>query len=131
MNRKTSVIGLIVLIGCAACVPADEASAQQYVDSIATAIRVKTLESRRAELRQRIQEEDAKRGRVVEGITPEANERMCRAQDSVCLSLRSQLVSVELELDEIAPGAPQEVLTNKLDILRRRAAKIPTDAKEQ
>ena len=89
-------------------------------DSTVTAMRVKNLESRRAELKAKIKEEDAKRGRVLEGLTPEANERLNTAQDSVCLELRSQLVSVELELGEMAPDASQDALLRQLDALRKR-----------
>lgn len=133
MNRRVgaNVTVVVMLIAVMSGIPANEASAQQSVDSIATAIRVKTLASRRAELRKRIQEEDAKRGHIVEGITPDANERLNTTQDSICLSLRSQLVSVELELAEVSPGTTQEALARKLDILRKRAADTSADTKEQ
>lgn len=110
---------------------AGNAWAQQTVDSVAVAIRVKTLESRRASLKAQIKEEDLKRKRVVEGITPEANERLNTVQDSICLELRSQLVSVELELDEVAPTSKQDVWIDLHNALKTRQQKPAATKDEQ
>ncbi|MCD8291357.1 MAG: hypothetical protein LUC91_07635 [Prevotella sp.] len=70
-------------------------------DSIAKAVRLNTLNQRKTSLEDSIKTEDKKRGRTIEGVTPESNERMNATQDSICLALRSKLVDVELEIAEL------------------------------
>lgn len=133
MNSKGNIyrIALTALTTVILSMPAGNAWAQQTADSVAVAIRVKTLESRRASLKAQIKEEDQKRKRVVEGITPEANERLNTVQDSICLELRSQLVSVELELDEVAPSSKQDVWTNLHNALKPRQQQPAATKDEQ
>lgn len=75
------------------------------VDSIATAVQIRSLEQQRTQLQTRIQQEDAKRGTKTEGVTPQTQEMLNDRQDSLCLSLRSQLVDVELQLSELQSPA--------------------------
>ena len=49
-----------------------------------------------------IETEDAKRNQSISGVTPETQEMLNDRQDSICLALRSQLLSIKLELEEIA-----------------------------
>ena len=99
-----------------------EANAQTSLDSTAVAIRVKTLNTKKAELKKEIETEDKKRDKVVEGVSPEVNERINMEQDSVCLALRSELVSVELELNEIAPNATEAAIIRQYNALKRQNA---------
>lgn len=133
MNSKGNIyrMALTALTTVILAMSAGNAWAQQTVDSVAVAIRVKTLESRRASLKAQIKEEDQKRKRVVEGITPEANERLNTVQDSICLELRSQLVSVELELDEVAPTSKQDVWIDQLNALKPSQQKPAATKDEQ
>ena len=133
MNSKGNIyrMALTALTTVILAMSAGNAWAQQTVDSVAVAIRVKTLESRRASLKAQIKEEDQKRKRVVEGITPEANERLNTVQDSICLELRSQLVSVELELGEVAPTSKQDVWTNLHNALKPSQQKPAATKDEQ
>lgn len=72
-------------------------------DTIAHTVKLKALHAKRDSLMQRINVEDAKRNTQINGVTPERQEELNNRQDSICLSLRSQLVDVVLEIKEIAP----------------------------
>lgn len=81
------------------------APSSQRVDSIATAAQIRSLEQQRTQLQTRIKQEDAKRGTKTDGVTPQTQEALNDRQDSLCLSLRSQLVDVELQLSELQTPA--------------------------
>jgi len=66
------------------------------------ALKLKELNLRRESLQKQISVEDANRNLSVDGVTPRTQEQINDRQDSVCLELRSQLVAVELELQELA-----------------------------
>lgn len=66
-------------------------------------IKKAALEKKKDQLQREIKEEDAKRNQIVPGVRPEVLEQINDSQDSLCLSLRSQLVDVELELKENTP----------------------------
>lgn len=72
-------------------------------DTIAHTVKLKALHAKRDSLMQRINVEDAKRNIQINGVTPERQEELNNRQDSICLSLRSQLVDVVLEIKEITP----------------------------
>ena len=73
----------------------------QTKDSITTALKIRELKIRKQSLQQRIATEDKKRNQVFDGVTPENQEMLNDRQDSICLDLRSQLVAVELEMEEV------------------------------
>ncbi len=73
--------------------------------STVDALKFKELNLRRESLQQQISVEDAKRNLSVNGVTPRTQEMLNDRQDSLCLELRSQLVAVELELQELAAAA--------------------------
>lgn len=70
-------------------------------DSTMCAIKIKNLKNRKVTLQKQIAAEDKKRNAVFEGVSPETLERLNERQDSICLELRSELTSVELELKEL------------------------------
>ncbi|MCD7721738.1 MAG: hypothetical protein LUI09_05865 [Prevotellaceae bacterium] len=78
---------------------------QGQADSVATAMRLQNLRATREALKKQIDAEDKKREQIIEGVSAETMEEMNLKQDSVCLSLRSHLVSVELEIKEIGGRA--------------------------
>ena len=90
-------------------------SAQETVsrnDSITNAIKLKSLQAQREKLVKEIEVEDRKRNMQINGVSPERQEELNNQQDSICLSLRSQLVDVMLEIKETVPGVatPQLML---------------------
>lgn len=96
------------------------ALAQNVVnDSIVNAIKIKELTIRKESLQKQIKIEDAKRNQIVNGITPETQEMLNDKQDSICLDLRSQLVSVELELKELVPNRTIATIVNRLNNLQQ------------
>lgn len=79
-------------------------------DSIATAVRLNGLQSRKNKLEKEIKIEDGKRNSQILGVFSETLEMMNNRQDSICLALRSELVDVILEIKELSP----EVATPQL-----------------
>lgn len=69
-------------------------------ESIIAAIKVKELTLRKEALEKQIASEDSKRNQTIVGVSLQTQELLNDRQDSVCLALRSQLVSLELELKE-------------------------------
>lgn len=90
----------------------------QSKDNTVTAIKIKELNSRKAKLQKQIKIEDLKRNQSLNGVTAETQEMLNDRQDSICLELRSQLVSVELELDELVPDETSSAIVNHLNILQ-------------
>ena len=69
-------------------------------ESIIAAIKVKELTLRKEVLEKQIASEDSKRNQTIAGVSLQTQELLNDRQESVCLALRSQLVSLELELKE-------------------------------
>ena len=98
---------------CFMCAFASVASASSAIDeengtSIVRYARIEELNKRKAMLKQQIIAEDAKRNQSQSGVAPETMEQINERQDSICLDLRSQLVTVELELRELVSGGNVE-----------------------
>lgn len=101
---KKYIVALLLASFCS--VVTNQVSAQNTAsrnDSIAHSVKLKALHAKRDSIMQRINVEDAKRNTQINGVTPERQEELNNRQDSICLSLRSQLVDVVLEIKEIAP----------------------------
>lgn len=93
-------------------------------DSIATAIRLNGLHSKKAKLEKEIKAEDGKRNSQIAGVTAETLEEMNNRQDSICLALRSELVEVILEIKELSPGvASPQLLQHYNNLVNRKEEK--------
>ena len=91
-----------------------ECNAQQLQtaqnDSTVNAIKINNLKNQKTALQKRISVEDKKRNAVIEGVSPETLEKRNERQDSICLELRSELTSIELELNELgADGTTAQI----------------------
>lgn len=84
------------------------------------AIKIKELNLRKANLQKQIKIEDQKRNQTLSGATAETQEVLNNKQDSICLELRSQLVSVELELKELVPDQTASTIANQFNILQNQ-----------
>ncbi len=102
------------------CVSAYAQNDSQNKDDAVQAIKVKGLNARKANLQRQIKIEDQKRNQTLNGVTAETQEILNEKQDSICLELRSQLVSVELELKELVPDETASVIANQLNILQNQ-----------
>ena len=96
-------------------------------DSIVNAIRLQTLKQHQMDLKKKIETEDKKRNRAMEGVSAESLEQMNLVQDSICLELRSELVSVELQMKELAPNAIPAQLIRQYNNLRHAQPHHPID----
>lgn len=107
------------------------ASAQTKADTVKVQIKIKELKQAEATLKKRIETEDKKRNRNIEGVSETSMDEMNQRQDSVCLDLRSQLVDVQLQVKELelsikpdATLAPEQAASN----LHQGFATIPAAA---
>lgn len=102
------------------------ASAQAVInDSVANALRVRNLKTQIDALNQKITAEDAKRNKVILGVSPSQLEAMNDRQDSVCLELRSQLTDKELELKELTARQTAETISQQVSNLRQEVLNAP------
>lgn len=75
--------------------------AEQLNDSTLIILKIKDLNHKKEILEKKIKEEDAKRNQPLPGVSQQTREQINDKQDSICLSLRSQLVNINLELKEL------------------------------
>ena len=98
----------------------------ETTDSLVTAVRLSTLQTKKSEIEKQIATEDAKRNKTVEGASAEALEAANIRQDSICLALRSSLVDVELEIEEVAPNKVNAKLVQQYNTIARPQKKEAT-----
>lgn len=95
-------------------------------DSIATALRLNTLQGKKESLQKEIKVQDAKRNKQISGVLAETLEEMNNKQDSLCLGLRSELVDVILEIKELSPSVASPQLINQFNNLVNRPDSVAT-----
>lgn len=96
-------------------------------DSITTALRLNSLQNKKESLQREIRVQDAKRDKQIAGVSAATLEEMNDRQDSLCLSLRSELVDVILEIKELTPTtAVSPQLMNQLNNLVNRKDSVAT-----
>lgn len=118
---KKLIFALPLLMAAMLVMPSQAAGreATTGTDSITTAIRLNTLDKQRQDLQDSIKVADAARNASIDGVSPERMEQINDQQDSLCLALRSRLVSVELEIEEITPDrVPSQLLQQYGDMLQ-------------
>lgn len=75
-------------------------------ESVSKSLKLNALKKKKEKLQKDIAAQDAKRNKVIPGVDPFTLEQINDRQDSLCLVLRSQLVDVNLEIQEQqAPGS--------------------------
>ena len=80
--------------------------------AVITTVRLKALSAQEKSLQKKIQEQDKKRNATYNDVSTETMERLNDRQDSICLDLRSQLVTIQLEMAEIKKENLKQVLNN-------------------
>lgn len=99
-------------------------------DSIATAVRLNGLQSKKDKLEKEIKVEDGKRNSQIVGVSPETLEIMNNRQDSICLALRSELVDVILEIKELSPDVATPQLLQQYNNLVNKKDENPAKKEE-
>ncbi len=94
-------------------------------DSIATAVKLNSLQSKKEKLEKEIKVEDGKRNSQIAGVSPETLEAMNNRQDSTCLALRSELVDVILEIKELSPDVTTPQLLQQYNNLVNKKTENP------
>ena len=92
-------------------------------DSIATVLRLNTLQNQKESLQREIKTQDAKRNKQIAGVSAETLEEINDRQDSICLELRSQLTDVILEIKELSPNVLSPQLINRYNTLIHKTDK--------
>lgn len=130
MKRNILLFAVIVsalLFGNGAMAQTTTAGAEN--DSIARAVKLKNLQTRRVKLQNEIKQQDAKRNRQIPGVSAERLEELNDRQDSICLALRSELTDVNLEIREMGPAVSSPALVQQYNNLVNHRNK-PTQAQE-
>ena len=84
-------------------------------DSTAISQRQQTLEVKKAFLEKELKQAESDNSHLQYGVSPDRMDMMQRANDSVCLELKSQLLTVNIELEEIKKAtAANNLLQNPI-----------------
>ena len=84
-------------------------------DSTAISQRQQTLDVKKAFLEKELKQTESDNSHLQYGVSPDRIEMMQRANDSVCLELKSQLLTVNIELEEIRKAtAANNLLQNPI-----------------
>lgn len=100
--------------------PEGVANTQVLGQATVDAVKLKELNLRRESLQKRIETEDAKRNRHIDGVSAQVQEAADDRQDSLCLALRSQLVDVELELRELSTDDSRPAIVDRVGQIGRQ-----------
>lgn len=122
-----AVILSALLLGSGAMAQTTVAGAEN--DSIARAVKLKNLQTKRTKLQNEIKRQDAKRNRQIPGVSAERLEELNDRQDSICLALRSELTEINLEIREMGPAVSSPALVQQYNNLVNHRNK-PTQAQE-
>lgn len=115
-----SVRLLVLLAMILTCVTAFAQNVNPDKDKTVRAIKIKELNLRKESLQKQIKIEDKKRNQTLVGVASETQEILNDKQDSLCLALRSELVSVELELKELVPDETASKIADQFNILQNQ-----------
>lgn len=124
MNRIIILGVLAILAGFLSIDISAQTNASRN-DSIATAVRLNSLQSKKEKLEKEIKVEDGKRNSQIAGVSPETLEAMNNRQDSTCLALRSELVDVILEIKELSPDVTTPQLLQQYNNLVNKKTENP------
>lgn len=89
-------------------------------DSIATVLKLNTLQNKKESLQKEIKVQDARRNKQISGVSAETLDEMNNKQDSLCLALRSELVDVILAIKELSPEVTSPQLIDQYNNLVHR-----------
>lgn len=124
MNRIIILGVLAILAGFLSIDISAQTNASRN-DSIATAVKLNSLQSKKEKLEKEIKVEDGKRNSQIAGVSPETLEAMNNRQDSTCLALRSELVDVILEIKELSPDVTTPQLLQQYNNLVNKKTENP------
>ncbi len=89
-------------------------------EAMLRAIKIKELNLAKERLQKEIHTEDLKRNRVDDGFPHDVIEVLNDRQDSICLDLRSQLLSINLELRELSQDTMKKGIIDTFESLNQK-----------
>lgn len=132
MNKSNHFLRTLPLIAVAAIAiaiaPSVAADDDIIQDNLAGNSKYNALNEQRNQLQEQIATEDKKRNQVIEGVSAQQLEQINDRQDSICLELRSQLVSVELQISELSIGERTEQVIQYINGVKLPSATQTTDS---
>lgn len=99
MKRYIIILTTLMLTAAASSYAARQDEKQEA--QISDAMQIKLLSIKKDKLKSKLLEEEALRNRIAEGVAPEAMEEANERQDSICLALRSEIVDIDLQIEEL------------------------------
>ncbi|MDE7456951.1 MAG: hypothetical protein K2M96_09650 [Prevotella sp.] len=105
MKKSVILVLLCTIVGFG------QTYAQTKADTIKVQVKIKELKQTELTLKKRIETEDKKRNRTIEGVSEISMSDINERQDSICLGLRSQLVDVQLQVKELELSIKPVTLT--------------------
>lgn len=109
-------------------VPSVAADDNTIQDGLAGNSKYDALNEQRNQIQEQIATEDKKRNQVIEGVSAQQLEQINDRQDSICLELRSQLVSVELQISELSIGERTEQVIQYINGVKLPGTAQTTDS---
>lgn len=129
MKRIIIPIAIMAIAGASSFAMSPQTNTTRS-DSIATAVKLNSLQSKKEKLEKEIKVEDGKRNSQIAGVSPETLEIMNNRQDSICLALRSELVDVIIEIKELSPDVATPQLLQQYNNLVNKNEEIPAKKEE-
>lgn len=129
MKRIIIAIAIMTIAGSSSFAMSPQTNTSRN-DSIATAVRLNGLQSKKDNLQKEIKIEDGKRNFQIAGVSAETLETMNNRQDSICLNLRSELVDVILEIKELSPDVATPQLLQQYNNLVNKKEENPAKKEE-
>lgn len=99
MKRYIIILTALMLTVAASSFAARQDDRQQ--PQISDAMQIKILSIKKDKLQIKLLEEESLRNRIMPGVAPEAMEEANERQDSICLALRSEIVDIDLQIEEL------------------------------
>lgn len=99
MKRYIIILTALMLTVAASSFAARQDDRQQ--PQISDAMQIKILSIKKDKLQTKLLEEESLRNRIMPGVAPEAMEEANERQDSICLALRSEIVDIDLQIEEL------------------------------
>lgn len=129
MKRIIIPIAILAIAGSSSFAMSPQTNVTRN-DSIATAVLLNGLQSKKDKLEKEIKVEDGKRNSQIAGVSPETLEIMNNRQDSICLALRSELVDIILEIKELSPDVATPQLLQQYNNLVNKKDENPAKKEE-
>ncbi len=117
MGKKIITFAAFLLLSLTAFSQSDNSALTN--EPVTGVNRMEELTEQKKVLLKQIKIEDSKRNKVDDSMSFEQMEEINDRQDSICLDLRSKMVYVELEINELKRNDVSSVIRDKIDKINK------------